>query len=175
MVTTRPPIWCGGRYPRLCPIQRAASPNPVAAMLAILRLSGPPSAKARSRTSPVWAPASFQKNRNARLTISSTSCSSVRRASGGTAWDCRGRLLAIAGNHPAFANGKARALFAIRESTSRRVMPVAAGRTISPADEGVEPFLALANAPPNVAARRTNRAPLEISLDAPGAPPQVGR
>ncbi len=53
------------------------------------RLSGPPSARARSRTNPVCFPASFQKNRKARLTISSSSSSLVNCQSAGTACeDC---------------------------------------------------------------------------------------
>src|SRR5580704_6125920 len=120
----------------------APRPNPVAAILAVLRLSGVPSARARSRTRPVRGLASFQKNKNARLTISSRSSSSLRRHSGGTG-DCCVRLLESAYRLLLVRSGDTSAPFAISESISRRVKPFS--RELERSAPGLLPCPVLSN------------------------------
>src|SRR5215469_12272964 len=76
VVRTRSRISECFRYPRWWPIERLVKPNPVAAMLDIVRESLP-FERARSLTCPVLELASFQKKSKVARSISSSSCSSV--------------------------------------------------------------------------------------------------
>ena len=106
---TRPVASARDTKPRCCPMHRAVKPNPVAARLATVLLSGARTF-ARSRTRPVWGFACSQKNR--KLACSSSfrkgSSAGVRRVgAGGGAWqlnwagDARKSPRGIQRNNPA--------------------------------------------------------------------------